>query len=300
MDSELPPSAEPAAHVEPEIDALRAEVDKLRREVEDLSRGSRWHRELPLPPPEMRALVGPLDSGLVPFDIPEGTPFPYVPDAAHGGRVFDFGCGCGRLARMLLQSGTPPAAYLGIDLHRGMVEWCQENLTPRAPTFQFRHHDVFDSIRNPGEGKPAVAPFPAPDDSFSLVLAGSVYTHLVEEHARHYFDEAARILEPTGVLLTSWFLFDKVDFPILGDDGNALYVSHSYPPAAVAFDRSWVAARAAEAGLSITKVERPFVRGAQWSLLMTPARDGVESKVLPPDDAPYADERTAARFRGET
>jgi SAM-dependent methyltransferase len=300
MDSEVAPNREPAAHTELEIDALRGEVDELRSEVEGLSRGSdRWRRELPLPPPEMRALVGPLDSELVPFDNPTGAPFPYAQEEAQR-RVFDFGCGCGRLARLMLQSRTPPAEYLGIDLHRGMVEWCQENLTPRAPTFQFRHHDVFDARFSPDESKPAVAPFPAPDDSFSIVLAGSVFTHLVEEHARHYFDEAARILEPTGVLLTSWFLFDKVDFPILGDDRNALYVSHSYPPAAVAFDRSWVAARAAEAGLSITKVERPFVRGAQWSLLMTPARDGVESKVLPPDDAPYADERTAARFRGET
>jgi len=298
MDSGLPPDDERAAHVEPDIGALRAEVDELCSEVERLSRRSdRRRRELPLPPPEMRRLVGPLDPELVPWDFPADGRFPYAPEEAQG-RVFDFGCGCGRLARLLLQSHTPPAEYLGIDLHRGMIEWCRENLTPRAPTFQFRHHDVYDSQFNADESKPSVAPFPALDDSFSLVIAGSVFTHLVEEHARHYLDEAARILEPTGVFFSTWFLFDKVEFPVLGDDRNALYVSHSYPPAAVAFDRSWVAARAAEAGLSIHQVEKPFVRGAQWALLMTPAREGVESTELPPDDSPYANEQTAARFRG--
>ena len=292
MDPAPTPSNEPAAHAELEIDALRGEVDELRSEVERLSRGSdRLRRELPLPPPEMRRLVGPLDPELVPFDNPTGTPFPYAPEEGQG-RVFDFGCGCGRMARLLLQSRTPPAEYLGIDLHRGMVEWCQENLTPRAPTFEFRHHDVFDSQFNPGEGKPAVAPFPAPHNSFSLVVAGSVFTHLVEQHARHYFDEVVRVLTPTGVFFSSWFLFDKADFPVLGDDRNALYVSYSYPPTAVAFDRSWVTARAGEAGLSIHRVKKPLVRGGQWALWMTPAREGVESLELPPDDAPYGDDRT--------
>jgi len=297
MDSGLLPNSEPAAPAEPEIDALRAEVDVLRSEVDRLSREDlRRRRELPLPPPEMRALVGPLDPELVPWDDPVGAPTQY-PQEAIQGRVFDFGCGCGRLARFLIQSDTPPSAYLGIDLHRGMIEWCQQNLTPRAPTFEFRHHDVFDSLFNPDESKPAVAPFPARDDSFSFVVAGSVFTHLVEEHARHYFHEAARVLSPTGVFFSSWFLFDKADFPVLGDDRNALYVSHSYPPTAVAFDRSWVVARAAEASLSIFQVEKPIARGAQWALLMTPAREGVESSELPPDDAPYADERIGAGHR---
>ena len=54
----------------------------------------------------------------------------------------------------LIQQRPRPARYLGIDVHRGMIEWCRENLTPFAPSFEFMHHDVFSRGLNPGDGKP--------------------------------------------------------------------------------------------------------------------------------------------------
>src|ERR1035438_4553545 len=98
---------------------------------------------LPLPPFEMRQLIGLTDEAA--FDNPTGTSV--VPNIAvdYYNSVFDFGCGCGRIARKLLQQKPRPRRYLGIDLHAGMVNWCQQNLSPYDRAFEFQHHDIFNA-----------------------------------------------------------------------------------------------------------------------------------------------------------
>src|SRR5262245_31456826 len=90
----------------------------------------------PMPPRELRRIVGPTEPEA--FDNPRGEPLfapaGLPPDAYDV--VFDFGCGCGRLARQLLQQKPRPRRYVGVDAHRGMVEWCQQNLSPVDPAFQ--------------------------------------------------------------------------------------------------------------------------------------------------------------------
>ncbi|MDQ3823143.1 MAG: class I SAM-dependent methyltransferase [Actinomycetota bacterium] len=237
--------------------------------------------ELPIPPLGMRELVGPTDP--VAFDNPDGTPVYPDLDPAVYESVFDFGCGCGRVARQLIQQRPRPKRYVGVDLHRGMIEWCRRNLAPHAPGFEFHHHDVFNVHFNPDRSKPDVLAFPAADASFTLVNAFSVFTHLTEPQAEHYLDEIARILCPDGVLHSTWFLMDKREFPMLQERANALYASPVDPSAAVIFDRGWLRARAREAGLTIVSVTAPRIRGYQWVIVMTPTRPGLAEAELPPD-----------------
>jgi len=237
--------------------------------------------QLPLPPVEMRQLVGPVEDEA--FDNPAGTlVYPYL-DAAQFESVFDFGCGCGRVARQLLQQRPRPRHYVGIDLHLGMVNWCRKNLMPFAPGFEFHHHDVFNHHFNPGPSKPRVLPFPAESNSATLVNAFSVFTHLTEEQVSYYFGEVARILATVGVLHSTWFLFDKREFPALQEQLNALYISYVDPSAAVFFDRNWVKHAARAAGLLITRAIPPDIRGYQWTLVMEPAERRVQEIDLPPD-----------------
>jgi len=239
---------------------------------------------LPVPPPEMRALVGPTD--VAAFDNPSGDlVFPYL-DASVFRSVFDFGCGCGRVARQLIQQRPQPERYLGIDLHAGMIHWCEENLAPHAPQFDFVHHDVFDDSFNPGEGKPWVAPFPAGDREFTLVNAISVFTHLTEAQAPHYLHEAGRVLSDDGVFHTSFFLLDKREFAFMQPHTNALYVSWQHPSAAVVFDRHWVLEIARAAGLTVVMAHPPAIRGYQWVLELRRSRPGLVEFELPPDVAP--------------
>ena len=236
-----------------------------------------------MPPGEMRALVGPTD--VAAFDNPSGGPvFSYLDPSAYRS-VFDFGCGCGRVARQLMQQHEPPSRYLGIDLHQGMIRWCQENLTPHAPQFAFAHHDVFDDNFNPGEHKPRFAALPAPDGEFTLVNAVSVFTHLTEQQAPHYLREAARVLADDGVVHASFFLLDKRSFPFMQPHANALYVSWEHPAAAVVFDRGWILETARAAGLTVVAAHPPSIRGYQWILEMRRSRPGLVEAELPPDSA---------------
>ena len=229
----------------------------------------------------MRKLVGPTDDAS--FDNPNGAlVYPYLEDAAYE-TVFDFGCGCGRVARQLIQQRPRPRRYVGIDLHRGMIRWCRENLAPRAEGFEFHHHDVRNYMFNPDGSSPDVLPFPAEDRAFSLVNAWSVFTHLTQGQVVHYLRECARVLSDVGVLHSTWFFFDKREFPMLQDHHNALYISDLDPSAAVLFDREWVRSQAREARLNIVSVIPPAVRGYQWVVMMCPVSAG-RPEVPYPDD----------------
>ena len=238
---------------------------------------------LPLPPLEMRELVGSFDPAL--YENPTGAPiWPDLPEEQWRSYL-DFGCGCGRSARRLLQQTPRPERYVGVDLHRGMVHWCQENLAPLAPGFEFIHHDVFNAGLNPDRGRPWAAPLPVPDDSVTLMEASSVFTHLIESQAEFYLDEVARVLAPGGILICTFFLFEKDPFPFMQDEQNALYINDRDPTNAVVYDRAWFHNALATRNLVLSHAEPPRVRGYHWRLTITPAREGVAAVELPPDDA---------------
>ncbi len=242
---------------------------------------------LPYPEVEMRSLIGTTD--LAAFDNPAGKlVFGYMDfgrDPAVYERVFDFGCGCGRIARQLLLQRPRPKRYVGIDLHAGMVRWCQENLQTADPGFTFLHHDVFSAGFNRKASNRWTTEFPVGSAEFSLVMAHSVFTHLTEEQAIFYLRECARILDARGFLYTSWFVFDKGDYPMLYEHNNALYVSYEDPGAAVVFDKEWMRNRAHEAGLRICGLIPPTVKGHQWTVIMTHREDMTEPE-FPVDSAP--------------
>lgn len=238
--------------------------------------------ELPIPPSEMRALVGSSEETFV--DNPSGEPI--FDDCDTSGTIFDFGCGCGRLARQLIQQREQPKTYVGIDLHRGMINWCQSNLAPIASQFQFKHHDVYMAGFNPN-AKIRVAPLPGGDHEFDLVIADSVFTHITESAVLHYLTECARLLSPAGVLRSTWFLFEKAYFPMMQGFQNASYINEYDPANAVVYDREWLVRSVQSVGLVIVGAKRPLVRGFHWHLLMKPLSNGTGSVELGPDLAPF-------------
>jgi SAM-dependent methyltransferase len=240
--------------------------------------------ELPYPPLEMRKLVGPTE--LEPFDNPSGNLiYDCLPPEAYQS-VLDFGCGCGRNARKLIQQTVKPEKYVGIDLHAGMIKWCQENLTPRANEFTFFHHDVFNAGFNPTSTK-QFEPFPSPDNSFSLIITHSVFTHLVEEVVVDYLKECVRVLKPDGYLYSTWFLFDKQYFPMMQEFQHALYINSIDPTNAVIYDHNWLYSITQEVGLTPTFVVKPRIRGYQWMVVLRPAGLGLAPCELGADDAEF-------------
>jgi len=124
--------------------------------------------ELPIPPIEFRRLAGPTDPAA--FDNPSGgAVFPEVSEQ-NGAVVFDFGCGCGRHARKFMQQRARPARYVGVDQHKGMVNWCAAELAPLAHGFEFHHHDAQHPVLNPA-GTPGHLPLPVGDGEVTLFIA---------------------------------------------------------------------------------------------------------------------------------
>lgn len=99
------------------------------------------------------------------------------------GAILDFGCGCGRVARHFR---TFPGDLHGCDYNPKLVAWCQEALP-----FMEARTNALDP------------PSPYEDQSFDLIYAISILTHLTEPIAHAWVDDWFRILKPGGLLLAT-------------------------------------------------------------------------------------------------
>lgn len=239
-------------------------------------------KSIPLPPIDLRRTVGPVEDSA--YDNPAGVlVYPLLADA-HYDRVFDFGCGCGRVARqMMLQKRARPRVYTGIDLNRDAVDWCRANLSPHDPNYQFHHYDVFNAGLNP-KGSKAHLAFPA-DGDFTFVNAHSVFTHIVEPDVRFAFGQCADRLAGDGAFRATWFLFDRAYFPMMQDFQHSLYVNLDDPTQAAIYDYKFIIDLYAAFGLTMTIIKPPVIRGFQWEIYATKDPAAVAAP-FPEDAAP--------------
>jgi SAM-dependent methyltransferase len=239
---------------------------------------------LPVPPLRYRLLVGPLDEQL--YDNPSGDLFDSRVAADRYEAVFDFGSGCGRVARQLAMQRTPPRRYLGIDINRRMVEWCQRNMVPPFGRWEFVHHDVHNPLLGQFNSPKRRDRWPCGDGEFTLLFAHSVFTHLLADQAEYYLTEIARVLRDGGMAVTTWFLFDKQQFPMMQDFQNTMFINLEDPTNAVMFDRAYVTRVAASLGLSV----REEFPGFQQTLLFEKTGSG---------DAPSLGDRDERRWMAQ-
>ena len=96
--------------------------------------------------------------------------------------IYDFGCGCGRLTRLL----PPDAEIIASDIDREAVEWMKGALP---------HVNAFRNDWLP--------PLGLDDASVDLTLAWSVFTHLPEDLQDLWLQELRRVSKPSATLLVS-------------------------------------------------------------------------------------------------
>lgn len=122
-------------------------------------------------------------------------------------RLLDVGCGCGRIARWLLDD--PLSRYMGFDRHPGMIEWCQKNIQAVAPHFEFRYFDIQSAYSDLDGERGTVDPkefeFPFEEGSFDSILLVSVFTHMPLGEIEAYLVHLRRILADRGRVLLSVF-----------------------------------------------------------------------------------------------
>ncbi len=134
--------------------------------------GGDWFREVSFLAGGMTAAAGLLDQ----LDLHAGDP--------RGRRLLDWGCGCGRVTRHLLDKGFKSVS--GCDVDAEAISWCREHLG-RA--------DFFDSALEP--------PLAVEDASFDVVVGCSVVTHLDAAHQARWLAELRRVTAPGGLVLLS-------------------------------------------------------------------------------------------------
>jgi hypothetical protein len=136
------------------------------------------------------------------------------------------------------------------------------------------HHDVYSPFYAPGNTLRLAEAFPAEDGAFSLVIANSVFTHLMQAQAEYYLSEVSRILSSDGIAYTSWLFFDRASFPFI-PHVYALYTSAIDFGQAVLFDREWFLATVQKLGLAVRSTLPPPVPGHQWNVFLVKRRPGM-------------------------
>ena len=99
--------------------------------------------------------------------------------------ILDFGCGCGRVLRHWKSLPRTTVVY-GTDYNERLVNWSRKNL-------RFARFNV----------NQLTPPLAYADDTFDLVYALSVFTHLTEDLCEAWMDEFYRIVKPGGAAIVT-------------------------------------------------------------------------------------------------
>lgn len=168
-------------------------------------------------------------------------------------RVLDIGSGIGRKTFLLTDYLSEEGSYEGLDIVKPGVDWCTERITRKYPRFKFQLIDIYNKHYNPqGRYKACEYKLPFADESFDLVILGSVFTHMLPKDTEHYLSEIARVMRKGGRSLISFFLLNDTSIELMnaGRSPINLFVSigpcrvadANDPEAAIGYEEDWVVA----------------------------------------------------------
>jgi SAM-dependent methyltransferase len=124
--------------------------------------------------------------------------------------VLEIGCGLGRTAFPLRYVLSSDGSYDGFEICHNKIVFLEQTFHKAYPNFRFIWANIHNTAYNPtGQIRAADYRFPYPDNSFDIIYAASVFTHMLPEAAANYFQESARVLKPDGLCLFSFFLLDN-------------------------------------------------------------------------------------------
>jgi ubiquinone/menaquinone biosynthesis C-methylase UbiE len=161
--------------------------------------------------------------------------------------VLDIGSGIGRMAIPLASYLDKTARYEGFDLMKVGIDWCQANITPLYPNFNFTHVALKNDLYT-DEGEAAEHfVFPYGEAQFDFCFLTSVFTHLTDKQVENYLREIRRVLKPNGKCLATFFVLNEQatpnsnpEFQFPYDFGHYRLMDEKVKSANVAYQESYL------------------------------------------------------------
>ena len=152
-----------------------------------------------------------------------------------GNQILDLGCGTGQLAVSASPFVGKGGKYTGVEVRESLIEFGND-FFPRDQ-FDFVHFNISNPAYSVGRDD-VKTPWPLESDSFDLVTALSLWTHLAEEDALFYVKELARVLKSGSRAIITVFLLDEIYQQSLPERTDAESPFHRTRPSRWIYDQS--------------------------------------------------------------
>ena len=168
--------------------------------------------------------------------------------------LVDIGCGEGRLPIGLIHESRS-LRYLGLDVKRNAIAWCQEYIQQWHPAFRFEHVDVLNARYNPsGRALLPEDEIPVETGSADTVYMWGVLTNMEPDHFPPYAKEAARILRRGGRVFVTAHVEEGVPVASVNPESYTPYRCQG-PLHAVRYEREYLIDTFQQVGLALTELE---------------------------------------------
>ncbi|WP_428489672.1 class I SAM-dependent methyltransferase [Rhodopila sp.] len=153
-----------------------------------------------------------------------------------GASVFDLGCGSGRLAVALSDSGIV-SEYVGTDVVKALLDYAA---TKCRPGFRFLLNRELT--------------IPIPSKSVDIACAFSVFTHLLHHESFIYLEEMRRVIRPSGRIVFSFLEFAEAGHWSIFEQTVRTQRGGENPPLNQFIERNVIEVWAAHLGLKLETI----------------------------------------------
>lgn len=217
------------------------------------------------PPLHLRRHVGGMSAGL---NGPGYEFYAYLrllSKLREGDNIWDIACGCGMLELALNAQGWR-GCLVGTDIHKPCIDWAQKNLASSFAGHKFVHMDIRKESYNPkGKLSPQEWVDSFAEKDFDVVVAKSLFTHVLPQELSIYLKATAERLKATGKALLTFFILSEEQALLAAQDKNSMLFHPFledgrcavYRPsaltAAVAYDYHYLEDKLWNAGFKVTR-----------------------------------------------
>ena len=201
-------------------------------------------------------------------------------DMRQDASVLELACNHGRTMMTLLDYLQTPGRYEGLDILPKHIEFARNKIHKKYPIFNFTHADINNKLYNPsGQLNAEDYIFPYPENSFDIIYAASLFTHLLPPDSGNYFMQSRRVLRERGQCLFSFLVLDwyrgpgtsispiyEFDHPLKSFEGVAVH-NPSVPERVIAYNVSTIERMASDAHLKVKRIIPGFwSKTHKWSV----------------------------------